>query len=72
MRLQSFNHYCLSELSSEELSTIEGGGKIKIIKKYGKKVWEYIDKGLTWIGVYDFASDVSEGYKEGTKSCNCK
>lgn len=72
MKLQSLNYYCLSHLSADELSTIEGGGKIKTIKKLGKKVWEYTDKFLVYIGAYDFLSDVSEGYKEGIKSCNCK
>jgi hypothetical protein len=28
MKLLSLNHYCLSHLSADKLSTIEGGGKI--------------------------------------------
>lgn len=57
MRNASIESFEELELSALEEANVEGGG-----------IWKYIEKGLTYVGIYDAITDFHKGMNEG---CGC-
>jgi hypothetical protein len=60
MNLEKLN---LVELNAQEIVEVEGGGKIKTIKKIAEKVWN-------WLGVADAIDEFAAGWN--SVDCGCK
>ncbi|MEI7581786.1 hypothetical protein [Runella sp.] len=64
MRTLELGSYGVSEISNNEMLEVDGGRKLPTWDQV-KKAWSYIDKAITWAGIYDAFNDAIEGFNEG-------